>query len=104
MSRCLHLLENNSLAREINRMLAERLKNLYLENNCWTWTADYEWPEYESFYRVIQPIDKHEQRTSASLPLNYITRNFIRSPIKKMAKKALPASVKSYIKRTYNVE
>jgi hypothetical protein len=104
MSRHAHTLEGNPLACQTNRMVAHKLKNLYLENNCWTWMADYEWPEYESFYRVMQPNERIELRSSASLPLNYITYNFNRSPIRKIASKTLPTSVKSHIKRAYNVE
>jgi LmbE family N-acetylglucosaminyl deacetylase len=104
MSRYVQSLEGNPLVRETNKTLAHRLKNLYLENNCWTWMADYEWPEYESFYRVIQPTERIELTTSASFPLNYITYNFNRSLIRKIARKTIPTSVKSYIKRVYNVE
>lgn len=104
MSRYVHSLEGNLLMRETNRMLAHRLKNLYVENNCWTWTADYEWPEYESFYRVSQPNERIEPKTSASFPLNYIAYNFDQSLIRKIASKTLPASVKSHIKRAYKVE
>ena len=68
-------------------MLVQRLKNLYLENNCWTFLDDYEWPEYECFYRVIQPHEGIGPRNPASFPLNYITYNFNRSPIRKVASK-----------------
>jgi hypothetical protein len=104
MSSYVHSLGGNPLVRETDRMLAHRLKNLYLENNCWTWMADYEWPRHESFYRVIRPNDGIELRNSASLPLNYITYDFNPSVLTKIARKALPASVKSRIKRAYNVE
>ena len=104
MSRYEHSLEGNPLVREINKILAHRIKNLYLENKCWTWLADYEWPEYESFYRVIQPNRRTGLRTTASSPLNYLTSNFSHSLIKKIASKALPTSVKSHIKRARNVE
>jgi LmbE family N-acetylglucosaminyl deacetylase len=98
MSRCLHSLEGKPLMRETNRMLAQKLKTLYLENNCWTWEADYKWPEYEYFYRVDQPNGGTELGASVSLPLNYITQNFIRSPIRIMAGKALPTFVRAMIR------
>jgi LmbE family N-acetylglucosaminyl deacetylase len=99
MSRRMHLLADDSLTRETDRALARRLKDIYSENNCWTWAPDYEWPAYESFYRIIQPDDRDESATSASLPLNYITRNYNLNPIRKNAKKLLPKSVKSCIKK-----
>jgi LmbE family N-acetylglucosaminyl deacetylase len=104
MSRYVHSLEGKPLMRETNTMLIHRLKNLYLENNCWTFLADYEWPEYESFYRVTQPDERVDLGTSATFPLNYITYNFNRSQLRKIARKTLPAAVKSHIKRAYNVE
>jgi LmbE family N-acetylglucosaminyl deacetylase len=101
MSRCMHSLGGNPLVRETDRMLAHRLKNLYVENDCWTWIADYEWPEHESFYRVIRPSEGIELRTSASFPLNYITFDFNESVVTKIARKALPASARSRIKRAF---
>jgi LmbE family N-acetylglucosaminyl deacetylase len=101
MSRCTHSLGGNPLVRETDSTLALRLKNLYLENNCWTWMADYEWPEHESFYRVIRSNEGIELRTSASVPLNYITYDFNPSAVRKIARKALPASVKTRVKRAH---
>jgi hypothetical protein len=104
MSKNVQLLESNPLMRETDRTLARRLKKLYLENDCWTWMDDHEWPEYESFFRVIQPTERIDSSTSTRRPLNYIPYNFNPGPIRKIASKALPESVKSHIKRTYNVE
>lgn len=104
MSRSMHSLEGKPLVRETDRMLAHRLKNLYLENGCWTWKTGYEWPEHESFYRVIRPSEGIGLETSASSPLNYITYDFNPSAVRKVARKALPAWMKARIKRAYNVE
>ena len=103
MSRYVHSF-GDPLMLETNGMLVHRLKNLYLENNCWTFLADYEWPEYECFYRAIQPNKKIELGLPASLPLNYITYKFNRSRTWKIASKTLPTWVKSHIKRAYKVE
>jgi hypothetical protein len=101
MSRCLGMLEGNSQARETDRQLAQRLKSVYLENNCWTWEDAYQWPEYEFFYRIVQPNSRDELRTSASLPMNFLTRKFGQSRLEKEAKRVLPVSVRSHIKKTY---
>jgi LmbE family N-acetylglucosaminyl deacetylase len=104
MSTCLKSLEGHPLVRETNRPLAHRLKNQYLDNDCWTWTADYEWPEYESFYRVIKGFEGIGPPLSASVPLNYITGDFNRSLARKIARKAIPTSLRAGIKRALNIE
>jgi LmbE family N-acetylglucosaminyl deacetylase len=104
MSRYAHSFGGSPIVREIDRTLAHTLKKFYLENNCWTWLAHYEWPEYETFYRHIQPTEGVEPRTLASFPLNYIIYNFKPNPIKGIARRYLPPSVKSRIWRSFNVE
>jgi LmbE family N-acetylglucosaminyl deacetylase len=104
MSKNMHLLEGNPLVRETDTALAERLKKLYLEHDCWTWMDDHEWPQYESFYRIVESSEEVQPSALASFPLNYIPYNLAQGPIRKIASKALPESVKSHIKRTYNVD
>ncbi|NVN53448.1 PIG-L family deacetylase [Mycolicibacterium hippocampi] len=98
MSKCAHSLDGNPSMRQTDKALAHRLRALYLENDCWTWIVDYDWPTYESFYRVIEPVDETVPGTRASVPLNYIPGNFNQSPLRKLASKALPTTVKSLIK------
>ncbi|AEV71898.1 GlcNAc-PI de-N-acetylase [Mycolicibacterium rhodesiae NBB3] len=100
MKRSLHLLEGAPIVRETDRGLAHQLKNLYIEHDCWTFHDDFEWPEFEVFYRVRQP-DGPVQKASVSVPLNLISRSFYVSPIKKLAKKLLPTSVQSAIRKAY---
>jgi len=104
MSKYMHSLEGNPLVSETDKVLAHRLKNLYLENNCWTWMDDHEWPGHESFYRVTQPNEKVKLEKTASVLLNYITYNLNQSTLRKIASNILPTSVKSHIKQAYNVE
>ena len=104
MSRSEPSLDDTPLVCETDTVLAQRLKNLYLENNCWTWMDDYDWPGYESFYRVGESDETADPRTRASVPLNHINQNFVHSPLKKLASKTLPTSVKSHIKRMYKID
>jgi len=104
MSRYAHSFEGSPVVREINRPLAHKLKRLYLDNDCWTWPPHYEWPEYETFYRLKRLAEGVEPRDLASFPLNYITHNFKPSPIRRIARNYLPASVKSRIWRSFNFE
>ncbi|MGE2714595.1 GlcNAc-PI de-N-acetylase [Mycolicibacterium litorale] len=99
MSRYAHSLEGNHALRETDVALAHSLKDLYLRNDCWTWMADYEWPDYESFYRVVQPGEDLARGTRASLPLNYIPHHFNQSEMRKIASRVLPTSVKSVLKQ-----
>lgn len=96
-------LEGNPLVCQTNRTLAHTLRNQYLKNNCWTWMTDYEWPAYESFYHVATAVDGAESGIPAGYPLNYLTYSFKRGPIRTIAGKALPPSVKSRIKRVCHV-
>ncbi|MET0897022.1 MAG: PIG-L family deacetylase [Mycobacterium sp.] len=99
MSRCAHSLGGNPVTRETDTELAHRLKQLYQENDCWTWLDDYEWPRYESFYRITQPTAVAAPGSTSSLPLNYIAFEFNQSQMRKLASRLLPTSVKSQIKR-----
>jgi hypothetical protein len=102
MSQYTHCLEGNPVLRETDVTLAHTLKNLYLQNDCWTWMADYDWPEYESFYRIVRPREAIEPGTRASLPLNYISYHFNQSEVRKIASRVLPTPVKSLLKRVRN--
>lgn len=43
--------------------LSERLRRIYVESGCWTWPADYIWPEMEWFYPV-KPIGEVSEQKS----------------------------------------
>jgi len=99
MSRHLHAFEGDPILLKTDTTLAHTLKTLYVENDCWTWTADYEWPEYEPFYRLIRQPEAVESGPSSSFPLNYIGYDFAPSLFRRVARRYLPLSVKSRIKR-----
>lgn len=98
MTQSLHLIEGAPLVRETDRALARQLKSLYTDYDCWTFDDDFEWPEFELFYRVV-PHDGRERHVSASVPLTLIGRNHYISPGRKAAKKLVPGSVKSLLKK-----
>ena len=85
MSLCQHSLTGDPVPGETDTELAHRLRDLYLDNDCWTWLDDYEWPAIESFYRVREPRGATEPGTTASIPLNYITFPFNQSQMRKLA-------------------
>lgn len=102
LSRHLHTINGHPVVQETDRVLAHRLKNLYVDSNCWTWAHDYEWPEREAFYRVVGSAAEVDPETSASLPLNYITYDFDRGAVREIARRILPVSARSHIKRMFN--
>jgi hypothetical protein len=104
MSRNVDFLEGNPLMRETDRALAHRLKKLYVENDCWTWMDDHEWPQYESFYRVVSLNESVELDTALGFPMNHLPYKLHQGSIRKVVSKALPETVKSHIKRTCNIE
>ncbi len=98
MRQSLNLLQGAPVVRETDRALALKLKNLYIEYDCWTFYNDFEWPEFELFYRVGES-DGQYVKASVSVPLNVINRSFYVSPIRKAVKRLLPRSVVSLLKK-----
>ncbi|WP_233209283.1 PIG-L family deacetylase [Mycobacterium sp. ENV421] len=99
MTKCLYLVDGSPITRETDKTLARKLKALYVDNSCWTYDDDYEWPEFESFYRVRQVGHGVSAKASASVPLNLITRNYDPGALRNIAKRLLPASVKSFARK-----
>lgn len=57
-------------ARPIDRSLAHRIKAVYVEHECWTWTKLWEWPAIESFFRVGEGMLARE----SAIAVNFFTR------------------------------
>lgn len=98
MTQSLHLLDGAPLLRDSDRSLAQQLKRLYMDYDCWTFDDDFEWPEFELFYRVRQS-GARATNASVSVPLSLISRDHYVSPARKAAKNLLPGSVKSLVKK-----
>lgn len=99
MTQSLHRISDDFVTRETDKALARQLKALYTKHDCWTWADDYQWPVHETFYRISEPVDTAQSGSSASPPLNYITRHYSLNPMRKLAKRLLPESVVAYIKK-----
>ncbi len=54
--------------------LANRLKALYIANHCWTWPADYSWPETEVFFPWL-PSASMVPTHGSVYPVNFIWFN-----------------------------
>ena len=45
-------ISQNSERCKINFEFCEKVKNIYINNNAWTWSNNYVWPEYETFFKL----------------------------------------------------
>ena len=66
---------------DTNYELQKNLKELYIENNSWTWENNYKWPSQEIFY-IMKKLDSLEGKgngqincADVSTPLNFIWIN-----------------------------
>ena len=60
-----------SVMLETDKVLAERIAEIYKSEGCWTWFKDYTWPDYESFIKDgIVPLEN--QRYGAGLSINFL--------------------------------
>lgn len=61
MQRNLDLLGPPTRPRPTDPELGDQLRRIYMEDGCWTWPADYVWPEVEWFYPVLSIAERAAQ-------------------------------------------
>jgi hypothetical protein len=84
MSKHYSLLSPQSFLGYPNNDLGQKVMEVYLRSNCWTWRKDYRWPSTEVFYKLA---DDNEAtfampNNSSYPPLNILTRKFTHGPFK----------------------
>ncbi len=52
MSLFKNLISKETYRFEINKDICEKVKAIYISNKAWTWSENYEWPKYESFFKL----------------------------------------------------
>jgi LmbE family N-acetylglucosaminyl deacetylase len=59
---------------QTDKALGEKLMRHYQAHNCWTWQDGYQWPDYECFYEVLDPLAplRSDTKTMSSMPVNVI--------------------------------
>ena len=95
------LLESNIIIGKIPRDLCVRIKDLYINTECWTWANDYEWPQSEIFIKVntlTSQIKKQENVPTSNPPTMMFTRSFKRNILRQMVSRVLSAGLKKRIK------
>jgi LmbE family N-acetylglucosaminyl deacetylase len=55
-----------------NKIIANKLKQHYISGECWTWSNDYQWPQYEYFLQVQHDGTVTSSTKDCSVPLNVL--------------------------------
>ena len=95
------LLSTESFVAQPNDELGQKLKTIYMTNNCWTWGDDYKWPSMEIFY-CLSTDGKNSfsiKTNSAYPPLNLLTKKFTKSFLAYQILRFIPDHFKSIMKR-----
>lgn len=94
-------LASNIFVGKIPRDFCDKIKDLYIKTECWTWDNDYEWPQSEIFIKVKThsfKIKKQENIPTANPPTMLLTRSFNKNPFSRIAAEILPTRLKKWIK------
>lgn len=96
-------LDGPPLIMKTDQKLAGELRQLYLQNNCWTWREDNNWPDFEVFYRFNDLAGRCSTTRETTEPLNFISYELDQSLPRRVAGKLLPPAVKARLKRSLNL-
>jgi hypothetical protein len=98
----IHLLSNIGQFKTIDKMLTNRLKNVYISNSCWTFDDFYMWPKNEIFFELKNIAAKFNSNKKNKLIglLNYMPGNYKVNFIKKILSYVLPYGLKKKILAT----
>tara|TARA_B100000242_G_scaffold275177_1_gene230064 strand:- start:9746 stop:10666 length:921 start_codon:yes stop_codon:yes gene_type:complete len=97
---------NESLELNTNKKIFQNFKELYIDNNCWTWYANYELPEKEFFY-FIDSTKKGaiKTRNIKYSYINFLAMNkalsfFIKKPLRININNKFDVFIKIFLMRT----
>ena len=96
-----HLLESDIIVGKISQDFCVKIKDLYINAECWTFYKDYEWPQSEIFIKVkthVPEIKKQENVTSTNPPTMLFTKSFKRNILSNIVSRILPVVLKKQIK------
>jgi hypothetical protein len=94
-----YLLSNIGQSKIIDKMLTNRLKNVYISNSCWTFDDFYKWPKNEIFFKLKKNKVKFNPNKKDKLIalLNYMPGNYKVNLIKKILSYVIPYNLKKKI-------
>jgi hypothetical protein len=84
MSKHYSLLSPQSFLGYPNNDLGQKVMEVYLRSDCWTWRKDYRWPSTEVFYKLADDNETTSAmpNNSSYPPLNMLTRKFTHGTLK----------------------
>ena len=69
-------ISKNFVNYNINQQFCENVKSIYIDNEAWTWSNDYNWPHAETFYEVVKNT-KNLENNIVKTPNAWNHMNFI---------------------------
>ena len=95
-----HLISNKIQYKIINKNFTNKLKKIYISNNCWTFDDNYIWPKIEVFFQISNINNKFSlnKKNTSSPPLNFMNDNYKVNVFKKILEKLISYKLKKKIK------
>lgn len=76
MSLFKNFISKNSDRYKINNEFCQNVKNIYTNNDAWTWSNNYIWPEYETFFKLSSNFSSLN-KSGVKTPQVWSQMNFI---------------------------
>lgn len=101
------LISNKKQKKKIDKKFTEKIKKIYLLNNCWTFDEFYIWPKIENFYQVKDSdkisnykLNYNHLPTLSIMPGNYKV-NFLKKFLEKIISYKFKKKIKKFINNFY---
>lgn len=94
------LISNKIQYKIVNSNFTNKLKKIYMSNNCWTFDDNYIWPKIEVFFQISNVNNKFSlnKKNTSSPPLNFMNDNYKVNIFKKVLEKLISYKLKKKIK------
>jgi hypothetical protein len=82
--------------------LCHQIRDLYIEENCWTWDDEYKWPKHEALLAIdpkCYSVSCQTHKITASPPVMFLTKSFNFVGLKKFLNLILSKSLKKKLKK-----
>lgn len=98
------LISNIKQKKKIDKKFTERIKKIYLLNNCWTFDEFYNWPKMENFYQIkdSDKISNYKLNYDFLSSLNIMPGNYKVNFLKKFLEMIISYKLKKKIKKFIN--
>ncbi len=98
-----NLISNIKQKKIIDKKFTEKIKNIYLLNNCWTFDEFYIWPKIEIFYQIKDPDKRSNYKLNYDhlSTLNIMPGNYKINFLKKFLEMIISYKLKKKNKKIY---